>query len=679
MSRGSVAAIVICAIMMTGCVSPTTHKQTLAELDEARNTAAETAAELGNVKKQAAAQIEAVEVEQTRLAKELIAAQRRTEQAQVDMESTQYHLATEQQGRLTAERERAEVTQERDKLRADVEDLTRKLNTALEGLAAGDTSLSEAQARIAALGREEARLSSEVLGAQNTLAHTRIALETSQGQLAAQQRGRREAAGTVATLHEKKRQLERLRDEVRRERDVLQTKVEDLNRRVDRLEASLAAEQAKVTALHDDKQRLLSGTTSAQEEIARLQKRSGELETVAARVGQLDAQLRARDQEIGKLREAAADRETLTAKLSALTDELEQAKQRIHNLTGELAASSDKASRMRQEREELTALVHTQEETIRAKELALALAKEEQGVLQTQLQAQAQRLEAAEMERGRLRLEYTARESDFKLLTQSQAELASYLEAKDAERMRLERERAAKEAEIQRMTDAQAELAKSLQEQEADLERVAQERRSQEAEIELLTLAKRELMQSLEAQKAEKARLEQEKAAKDQEIRRLTRTHEQLRRSLEAEIAKGDIQIRQIRDRLRINMVDKVLFDSGRARVKAAGLEVLKRVGDILKNVPDKHIRIEGHTDDVPIGPKIIHRFPTNWELSTARATSVVRYLADKGGVGEANLMAVGYAYNRPVASNDTAEGRAENRRIEIVLYPKDLSEIGSF
>jgi len=110
--------------------------------------------------------------------------------------------------------------------------------------------------------------------------------------------------------------------------------------------------------------------------------------------------------------------------------------------------------------------------------------------------------------------------------------------------------------------------------------------------------------------------------------------------------------------------------------VKPAGLQVLKQVSDILKKVTDKQIRIEGHTDNVPIGVKLRGRFPTNWELSTARATSVVRYLIEDGGVDRANLLAVGYADTRPLVANDTEEGRTANRRIEIALYPKDLSEI---
>ena len=103
---------------------------------------------------------------------------------------------------------------------------------------------------------------------------------------------------------------------------------------------------------------------------------------------------------------------------------------------------------------------------------------------------------------------------------------------------------------------------------------------------------------------------------------------------------------------------------------------MLKQVGDILKTVEDKQIRIEGHTDNVPISAKLKSRSKTNWALSTARATNVVRYLIDNGGVNRQHLSAVGHADTRPISSNDTDEGRPSNRRIEVVLYPKDLAEI---
>ena len=223
-------------------------------------------------------------------------------------------------------------------------------------------------------------------------------------------------------------------------------------------------------------------------------------------------------------------------------------------------------------------------------------------------------------------------------------------------------------------TTAQEEIAR-LQKRAGELE--AETARANDL-AKQLSGREQDLNERLKTEAAEKARLEKERAAKEAEIQRLTQTHAELTKSLEAEIAKGDIKIKQVRDRLTINMVDRVLFDSGQSQVKPAGLQVLKQVSDILKKVTDKQIRIEGHTDNVPIGVKLRGRFPTNWELSTARATSVVRYLIEDGGVDRANLLAVGYADTRPLVANDTEEGRTANRRIEIALYPKDLSEIAS-
>jgi flagellar motor protein MotB len=120
-----------------------------------------------------------------------------------------------------------------------------------------------------------------------------------------------------------------------------------------------------------------------------------------------------------------------------------------------------------------------------------------------------------------------------------------------------------------------------------------------------------------------------------------------------------------------VTLAARALFDSGQAEVKAEGRERLKQLAETLKTVSGKEIRIEGHTDNVPIRGRLRNKFPTNLELSTARALNVLRYLVEEGGLPRENLTAVGYADTRPVASNDTPEGRQENRRIEIILLPK--------
>jgi chemotaxis protein MotB len=169
---------------------------------------------------------------------------------------------------------------------------------------------------------------------------------------------------------------------------------------------------------------------------------------------------------------------------------------------------------------------------------------------------------------------------------------------------------------------------------------------------------------------------EKEKALREKErsIAEMQKTYDSLMGEMNQEIKKGEITITQLKDKLSVNLVEKILFDSGSAEIKKDGKKVLDRVAEILATVPDKQVRVAGHTDNVPIGYRIKDRFPTNWELSTARATTVARYLQDKG-IDPNVLSAAGYSEYRPVAPNDTDENKAKNRRIEIDLIPKEVEK----
>jgi chemotaxis protein MotB len=158
---------------------------------------------------------------------------------------------------------------------------------------------------------------------------------------------------------------------------------------------------------------------------------------------------------------------------------------------------------------------------------------------------------------------------------------------------------------------------------------------------------------------------------KEEEMARLKATHDDMVKAMQKEIEQGQIKVTQLADRLSLNIVDKILFPSGEAEISEQGKGVLKRVGGILKQTRDKTIRIEGHTDNVPIHKHLQARFPTNWELSTARATNVVRFLQDDAGIEAASLEAVGRGEHHPIASNKTVAGRSQNRRIEIILSPR--------
>ena len=133
----------------------------------------------------------------------------------------------------------------------------------------------------------------------------------------------------------------------------------------------------------------------------------------------------------------------------------------------------------------------------------------------------------------------------------------------------------------------------------------------------------------------------------------------------------GDLKI-VIRDgRMTLQLRNDVLFDSGKVAIKKGGKDALTEVGQILGTLTDREFQVAGHTDNVPISTA---RFPSNWELSTARAVQVVKYLVD-AGVKPELLSAAGYGEFDSVASNETTEGKAKNRRIEIVLQP-NLSEL---
>ncbi len=157
---------------------------------------------------------------------------------------------------------------------------------------------------------------------------------------------------------------------------------------------------------------------------------------------------------------------------------------------------------------------------------------------------------------------------------------------------------------------------------------------------------------------------------KEAEIDQLRSTYDELVSNMQSEIAQGQIQINRLADRLSVTMVDKILFPSGEAGISPAGLRVLARVGNVLKETRGKVIRVEGHTDDVAISKQLRGTFPTNWELSTARAANVVRFLQDSVGIDPARLQAVGLSEYHPVAPNTSATGRSQNRRIEIGLLP---------
>ena len=144
-----------------------------------------------------------------------------------------------------------------------------------------------------------------------------------------------------------------------------------------------------------------------------------------------------------------------------------------------------------------------------------------------------------------------------------------------------------------------------------------------------------------------------------------------LKDALENELNESRVVISQLKNRMTvITLTNEVLFNSGSAEIKPAGKKVLSLIAESLNAYPERAISIEGHTDNIPIGKNSIYE--SNWDLSGARALAALNFFQQKNQVSPNRLQLVGYGENHPVSSNETAEGRALNRRIEIKMLPQE-------
>ena len=230
-------------------------------------------------------------------------------------------------------------------------------------------------------------------------------------------------------------------------------------------------------------------------------------------------------------------------------------------------------------------------------------------------------------------------------------------------KIRGERETLLKEAEdmemrLAKIVEQSSSQAALLKQQDDERVRLIQQLQNLKTETD-------QIRETKESEAAQLAQIQQERQSIEGEIGQVANTFKQ-------QIGE-DLRVQQEKDRLVLTVLGKVLFESGKAQLTSLGLDVMSQIGEVLSKFPNKHIHVEGHTDTRPIFGKLQQIYQTNWELSTARATTVVRFLIDKTGLDSGHFLAAGYADTHPVAPNETEEGRSRNRRVEIVLYPKDM------
>lgn len=191
-----------------------------------------------------------------------------------------------------------------------------------------------------------------------------------------------------------------------------------------------------------------------------------------------------------------------------------------------------------------------------------------------------------------------------------------------------------------------------------------------EGQVTALRTQNTQLTSEAERLRAEHAALSGTVQQQDAQIQALEAAQREIEQRFGAEIASGDIRIRGGGGNLSIGLADQILFPSGQAELSERGKALLRRVAESLATLQNRLIQVEGHTDSMPLSAGLRERFPTNWELSAARATNVVRFLTEECSVPGERLVASGFSQYHPAASNRSATGRRRNRRIELNLLP---------
>ncbi|WP_373058638.1 OmpA family protein [Zunongwangia sp. H14] len=282
------------------------------------------------------------------------------------------------------------------------------------------------------------------------------------------------------------------------------------------------------------------------------------------------------------------------------------------------------------------------------------------------------------------------------------------LESKHAELTRENREMAAQIRDYEKMQAEYESLQKEYEQLSAERENLAEKLSGLTSKYENLKNSYDALEQNSSAAIAENSRqnrellaqLEEKESALAAEQIRLEKLQKDLQArsrrvdELEALIAAKDAKMNALKDaiskaltnfegkgltveqrngKVYVSMENKLLFDSGSWAVNAEGRKAVQQLGQVLAQNPDIAVLIEGHTDNVPYGGS--GPLKDNWDLSTKRATAIVQILKENNSIDPQNLTAAGRGEYAPVATNETAEGRAKNRRIEVILTPK-LDEI---
>ena len=251
----------------------------------------------------------------------------------------------------------------------------------------------------------------------------------------------------------------------------------------------------------------------------------------------------------------------------------------------------------------------------------------------------------------------------------------SEAESLQSEILRLQGEKVRLEADYENKESVNTELISNLREEMGNREDTIRMLRDKLDRVEELALSlEKEIKEGQSRQNQVQnllSELRQKEGALKTKVHRLQSEYNDMISGFKNEIDKREVTIQKLEEKLSITFVDHILFDIGKSTISPQGIKILDKVGTVFENIQNRKIRVIGHTDNIPIEETYRHIFPTNWELSSARAAAVVRYFQYKAGLDPIDMEVVGRSFYDPVATNETEAGRSKNRRVNIVIAPK--------
>ncbi len=244
-------------------------------------------------------------------------------------------------------------------------------------------------------------------------------------------------------------------------------------------------------------------------------------------------------------------------------------------------------------------------------------------------------------------------------------ELEGQIKQKDLESQELSQSLTMARRHSQQIETRVADLRAQMTSQQSQQTESAKKARRFERAYENSRTRVRELQKNLVAVQKKLLRFEDR-------IRFQIQLEKDMKAQLSRERRRGIVQVRREGDRVLISIASAILFRSGSAKIRSESKALLVKFSSLLRRYSNREVQVQGHTDNVQISDRLAERWETNWELSAARATRVLRYFVEVGNLDPRRVSGAGMGEFRPIADNDTREGRRTNRRIEIIIYPPD-------